>query len=120
MFIIGDRRRQLDRMTRQLYDPKLVKDAQLLGFLYEGTNSKPTCGVALVEIRIVITDGSCVPEETDLSKIHILFRVVEDYTSTDIYNVLRRENYRTNNVHIVILIVRTFMQTQGFILKSVE
>ena len=120
MFAIENKTLLLDQVTLESNNKHLVTYAQSLGFLYKDTNSKPTCGVVLVETCIVVTDGSCVPEETDLSKIHILFRVVEDYATTDVYRVLGREDYKNDRVNIVILLVSTFIQTQGFILESVQ
>ena len=115
MFVVKNTMLVLDETTRKLHDGNLVWNARSLGFLYEGINSKPTCGVALVRFEVVLTDGSCVPEETDLSKIYILFRVAEDYATADIHHVLDRTDYKTDRVNIVILLVSTFMQTRGLI-----
>ena len=120
MFLVERDLLLLDEMTRKLHNKNLVRDAQSLGFLYKGTNSKPTCGVVLVTFLVALTDGSCVPDGTDLSKIYILFRVVEDHTTADIYHVLDRADYKTDHVNILILLVSPFMQTRGFILKSVD
>ena len=117
MFVVKNTILMLDEMTRKLHDIDLVWNVESLGFLYEGINSKPTCGVALVELQVVLTDGSCVPHGTDLSRIYILFRVVEDYTTTEIYHVLDRADYKTDRVNIVILLVSNFMQTRGLILR---
>ena len=78
-----------------------------LGYLYKLDTKTYLCGVALVNLRTVIADGSCIPEGTDISEIYAILGQLPNYDKVQVRHVsmpiyIREEE---NNVTLVVFFV---------------
>ena len=87
------------------------------GFLYELNSAEPFCGAALINVRTAITDGSCVPQGTDLSLIFVEFGLMLSFLDHTLCDILYPKYIqdRWNNVSLVLLLVSISTEIRGFI-----
>ena len=78
-----------------------------LGFMFNVATSEYFCGVALISTSVAISDGSCIPNGTSLSKIQIHFRVYEQNIDRPNYGIRKRMKIPNDNVNIIFIVVST-------------
>ena len=87
-------------------DDSQSEGIKALGFLYKLGTYKPICGVALIDHRIAVTDGSCVSVGSNLSNIFIAFNAVTNPSARKVYDVDNVKHIEEwNYISLVILLV---------------
>ena len=107
MFITDHNEKQRDQLTGKMTHDDFQKNARSLGFLYNVTNSKYFCGVALVNTYIVHADGSCIHNETNLSKINVHFKVYGPKKDRPSYGIFEKIHIPNTVVDIMFIVVST-------------
>ena len=108
MIITDNNIAQLNQLTGKMFDGDIHTNAKSLGFIYDLNYCRYICGVALVARFFVLTDGSCISEETNLGSIEIHLKAYADFIDRPVYRVRRRIRIPYTRVNVIFAIVSAF------------
>ena len=107
MIITDNNVAMLNQPTGKMFDGDLHTNTKSLGFVYDFKVSKYICGVALVGKFFVLTDGSCIPEGTDLHSIRIHLKAYAGFIDRPVYRVRTTIKIPNDRVNAIIATVST-------------
>ena len=108
MIITDNNIAQLNQLTEKMFDGDLHTNTKSLGFIYDLTCHQYICGVVLITTFFVLTDGSCITEETDLGSIQIHLKAYADITDRPVFDARKRIKIPYPHVNVIFVVVSTF------------
>ena len=103
---------QLDKLSEKMTNEVNEKEIQALEFLYEREIRNIFCNVALINVRTILSDGSCLLGKTNLAEIFVCFKKASSFPNYLIRGISDPKFIyeETEKVLLVVLLVSTLQK----------